>query len=155
MLAGRMRTLRSMQLGLAGQLLACSAGCGPSPGFMFRCAPSAFEPRSQPLCRVQTADISAQNLGDEGFAYVVDALSFNDKSVRRSVLLLSLGAAAARLLCASWQPRTNAFVASAGCWLQGACCGCPRASARALHVDVALELLLHWLFVQVRGGRFL
>lgn len=31
------------------------------------------------LCPPQTADISAQNLGDEGFAYVVDALSFNDR----------------------------------------------------------------------------
>jgi hypothetical protein len=28
---------------------------------------------------LQTADLSAKNLGDEGFAYVVDALSFNDR----------------------------------------------------------------------------
>lgn len=34
-------------------------------------------------CRPQTADISAQNLGDEGFAYIVDALPFNDRCVGR------------------------------------------------------------------------
>ena len=36
-------------------------------------------PPPSPLPAAQTADLSAKNLGDEGFAYVVDALSFNDK----------------------------------------------------------------------------
>lgn len=34
-----------------------------------------------PVLRLQTADLSAKNLGNEGFAYVVDALSFNDRCV--------------------------------------------------------------------------
>jgi len=28
---------------------------------------------------LQTADLSAKNLGNEGFAYVVDSLSFNER----------------------------------------------------------------------------
>jgi hypothetical protein len=38
----------------------------------------------------QTADLSAKNLGDEGFAYVVDALSFNDKcAAQRSMHVIA------------------------------------------------------------------
>lgn len=82
--------LRIVQVGVGsccrwhGQLLSVRRGtadCGVSCSACACDLPGVPSPGSAlpTFCPLQTADISAQNLGDEGFAYVVDALSFNDK----------------------------------------------------------------------------
>lgn len=72
-------------LPLNGSCENCSAAansgyCLPLPMPVWRCASSRACCRPPVPCPlVQTADLSAKNLGNEGFAYVVDALSFNDR----------------------------------------------------------------------------
>ncbi|KAL4856961.1 DIS3-like exonuclease 2 [Chlorella vulgaris] len=51
------------------------------------------------LRNMSTADLSAKNLGDEGFAYVVDALSFNDRCVAADFSKNGIGSAGAGQLC--------------------------------------------------------
>lgn len=98
------------------------------------------------LCPMQTADISAQNLGDEGFAYVVDALSFNDKC---APLLLLLGAAAALLRGVS------SSLARVRC-LQGVFGGLrlPTAMRTCVPCRHCVCVQLPWR-LQVRSGRLL
>ena len=91
----------------------------PSPAQPSPAHPTPPTTHHHPICPP-----TLQNLGDEGFAYVVDALSFNDRCAAADFSKNGIGAAGVGQLCQALQVGVGWGVGQAAPAAWGCCRGC-------------------------------